>query len=80
MSKMQGEGRDNETPPEWFLVSTCRDVLLRDVWEYNFVEDTRTVDTHLTPAARQDGKAGEGGGGANRPPPLNKIDHAGDLR
>jgi two-component system, OmpR family, phosphate regulon response regulator PhoB len=36
-----------------------RDVLLRDVWGYNFVEDTRTVDTHVTRLRTKMGVAGE---------------------
>jgi len=36
-----------------------RDVLLRDVWGYNFVEDTRTVDTHITRLRTKMGEAGE---------------------
>jgi len=36
-----------------------RDVLLRDVWGYNFVEDTRTVDTHVTRLRTKMGEAGE---------------------
>ena len=36
-----------------------RDVLLRDVWGYNFVEDTRTVDTHVTRLRTKMGAAGE---------------------
>jgi two-component system, OmpR family, phosphate regulon response regulator PhoB len=36
-----------------------RDVLLRDVWGYNFVEDTRTVDTHVTRLRTKMGDAGE---------------------
>jgi len=36
-----------------------RDVLLRDVWGYNFVEDTRTVDTHVTRLRTKLGEAGE---------------------
>jgi Response regulators consisting of a CheY-like receiver domain and a winged-helix DNA-binding domain len=36
-----------------------RDVLLRDVWGYNFVEDTRTVDTHITRLRTKMGKAGD---------------------
>jgi len=36
-----------------------REVLLRDVWGYNFVEDTRTVDTHVTRLRTKMGEAGE---------------------
>jgi two-component system, OmpR family, phosphate regulon response regulator PhoB len=36
-----------------------RDVLLRDVWGYNFVEDTRTVDTHITRLRTKMGDAGD---------------------
>lgn len=36
-----------------------REVLLRDVWGYNFVEDTRTVDTHITRLRTKMGEAGE---------------------
>jgi len=36
-----------------------RDVLLRDVWGYNFVEDTRTVDTHVTRLRTKMGQAGD---------------------
>jgi two-component system, OmpR family, phosphate regulon response regulator PhoB len=36
-----------------------REVLLRDVWGYNFVEDTRTVDTHVTRLRTKMGAAGE---------------------
>jgi len=36
-----------------------RDVLLRDVWGYNFVEDTRTVDTHVTRLRTKMGAAGD---------------------
>ncbi|WP_026842570.1 response regulator [Citrifermentans bremense] len=36
-----------------------RDVLLRDVWGYNFVEDTRTVDTHITRLRTKMGQAGD---------------------
>jgi len=36
-----------------------RDVLLRDVWGYNFVEDTRTVDTHVTRLRTKMGSAGD---------------------
>ena len=35
-----------------------REVLLRDVWGYNFVEDTRTVDTHITRLRTKMGEAG----------------------
>jgi len=35
-----------------------RDVLLRDVWGYNYVEDTRTVDTHITRLRTKMGEAG----------------------
>jgi two-component system, OmpR family, phosphate regulon response regulator PhoB len=36
-----------------------REVLLRDVWGYNYVEDTRTVDTHITRLRTKMGPAGE---------------------
>ena len=36
-----------------------RDVLLRDVWGYNYVGDTRTVDTHITRLRTKMGEAGE---------------------
>lgn len=36
-----------------------REVLLRDVWGYNFVDDTRTVDTHITRLRTKLGEAGE---------------------
>ena len=36
-----------------------RDVLLRDVWGYNFVEDSRTVDTHITRLRTKLGTAGD---------------------
>ena len=36
-----------------------REVLLRDVWGYNFVEDTRTVDTHITRLRTKMGDAGD---------------------
>ena len=36
-----------------------REVLLRDVWGYNFVEDTRTVDTHVTRLRTKMGEAGD---------------------
>ncbi|MBU5612856.1 response regulator [Geomonas azotofigens] len=36
-----------------------RDVLLRDVWGYNFVEDSRTVDTHITRLRTKLGSAGD---------------------
>lgn len=36
-----------------------REVLLRDVWGYNFVEDTRTVDTHITRLRTKMGAAGD---------------------
>lgn len=36
-----------------------RDVLLRDVWGYNFVEDSRTVDTHITRLRTKMGEAGD---------------------
>jgi len=35
-----------------------REVLLRDVWGYKFVEDTRTVDTHVTRLRTKMGAAG----------------------
>ncbi|MBJ6723745.1 response regulator [Geomesophilobacter sediminis] len=36
-----------------------RDVLLKDVWGYNYVEDTRTVDTHITRLRMKMGEAGD---------------------
>ena len=36
-----------------------RQLLLRDVWGYNYVEDTRTVDTHITRLRTKMGAAGE---------------------
>ena len=36
-----------------------RDVLLRDVWGYNYVGDTRTVDTHITRLRTKMGPAGD---------------------
>jgi two-component system, OmpR family, phosphate regulon response regulator PhoB len=36
-----------------------REALLRDVWGYNFVEDTRTVDTHITRLRTKMGEAGD---------------------
>ena len=36
-----------------------REQLLRDVWGYNYVEDTRTVDTHITRLRTKMGAAGE---------------------
>jgi two-component system phosphate regulon response regulator PhoB len=36
-----------------------REQLLRDVWGYNYVEDTRTVDTHITRLRTKMGEAGE---------------------
>lgn len=36
-----------------------RDTLLRDVWGYNFIEDTRTVDTHITRLRTKMGRAGD---------------------
>lgn len=36
-----------------------REVLLRDVWGYAFVEDSRTVDTHITRLRGKMGSAGE---------------------
>ncbi|ACH38860.1 winged-helix phosphate transcriptional response regulator [Citrifermentans bemidjiense Bem] len=36
-----------------------RDVLLRDVWGYNFVDDSRTVDTHITRLRTKMGAAGD---------------------
>jgi two-component system phosphate regulon response regulator PhoB len=36
-----------------------REQLLRDVWGYNYVEDTRTVDTHVTRLRTKMGGAGE---------------------
>lgn len=36
-----------------------REQLLRDVWGYNYVDDTRTVDTHITRLRTKIGAAGE---------------------
>lgn len=36
-----------------------RDLLLQNVWGYNYVGDTRTVDTHVTRLRTKLGKAGE---------------------
>ncbi|MBJ6724315.1 response regulator [Geomesophilobacter sediminis] len=36
-----------------------RDVLLRDVWGYNYIDDTRTVDTHITRVRTKLGGAGD---------------------
>jgi two-component system, OmpR family, phosphate regulon response regulator PhoB len=36
-----------------------RDVLLRDVWGYSYVEDTRTIDTHITRLRIKLGEAGD---------------------
>jgi two-component system phosphate regulon response regulator PhoB len=36
-----------------------RDVLLKNVWGYNYIGDTRTVDTHITRLRTKLGKAGE---------------------
>jgi two-component system, OmpR family, phosphate regulon response regulator PhoB len=36
-----------------------RELLLRDVWGYNYVEDTRTVDTHITRLRNKMGETGE---------------------
>ncbi len=36
-----------------------RDTLLRDVWGYNYVGDTRTVDTHVTRLRTKLGTSGE---------------------
>jgi two-component system, OmpR family, phosphate regulon response regulator PhoB len=36
-----------------------RETLLRDVWGYNYVEDTRTVDTHITRLRTKMGEAGD---------------------
>lgn len=36
-----------------------RDVLLRDVWGYSYIEDTRTVDTHITRLRTKMGQAAE---------------------
>jgi len=36
-----------------------RDVLMRDVWGYDHIEDTRTVDTHMTRLRNKLGEAGE---------------------
>ncbi|HBG04084.1 MAG TPA: hypothetical protein DDY22_00665 [Geobacter sp.] len=35
-----------------------RQLLLRDVWGYSYVEDTRTVDTHITRLRTKMGDAG----------------------
>ncbi|HYS44270.1 MAG TPA: winged helix-turn-helix domain-containing protein, partial [Geobacteraceae bacterium] len=35
-----------------------RDLLLRDVWGYNYAGDTRTVDTHVTRLRTKLGEAG----------------------
>lgn len=54
---MVNGGEINFTGTEFKLLHTLaqrlgrvqsRDVLLRDVWGYNFVDDSRTVDTHIT--------------------------------
>jgi two-component system phosphate regulon response regulator PhoB len=36
-----------------------RDVLLKNVWGYNYIGDTRTVDTHITRLRTKLGKAGD---------------------
>jgi two-component system, OmpR family, phosphate regulon response regulator PhoB len=36
-----------------------RDVLLRDVWGYTYIDDTRTVDTHITRLRNKLGEAAE---------------------
>ena len=36
-----------------------REQLLRDVWGYNYVEDTRTVDTHITRLRTKLGRGGD---------------------
>jgi len=36
-----------------------RDLLLKNVWGYNYVGDTRTVDTHITRLRTKLGDAGE---------------------
>lgn len=36
-----------------------REILLRDVWGYHFVEDSRTVDTHITRLRTKVGAAGD---------------------
>jgi two-component system phosphate regulon response regulator PhoB len=36
-----------------------RDILLKNVWGYNYVGDTRTVDTHITRLRTKLGEAGE---------------------
>jgi two-component system phosphate regulon response regulator PhoB len=36
-----------------------RDLLLQNVWGYNYVGDTRTVDTHVTRLRTKLGEAGE---------------------
>lgn len=36
-----------------------RDLLLKNVWGYNYVGDTRTVDTHITRLRNKLGEAGE---------------------
>jgi two-component system phosphate regulon response regulator PhoB len=36
-----------------------RDLLLTDVWGYNYVGDTRTVDTHVTRLRSKLGSAGD---------------------
>ncbi|HKZ17579.1 MAG TPA: response regulator transcription factor [Geobacteraceae bacterium] len=36
-----------------------RDVLLKNVWGYNYIGDTRTVDTHITRLRTKLGEAGE---------------------
>lgn len=67
MVTVSGEGV-NFTTTEFKLLHTLvmrlgrvqsREVLLRDVWGYNFVEDTRTVDTHITRLRTKLGEAGE---------------------
>lgn len=65
---MVGGEEINFTTTEFKLLHTLvtrlgrvqsREVLLRDVWGYNFVEDTRTVDTHITRLRTKMGEAGE---------------------
>ena len=36
-----------------------RDVLLKNVWGYNYIGDTRTVDTHITRLRTKLGEAGD---------------------
>lgn len=42
-----------------FGIVQSREVLLRDVWGYNYVEDSRTVDTHVTRLRTKMGAAGD---------------------